>query len=151
MEKIPISKANRIREEFIAGTLPRTNLAAELGINHYREWHKANKICRFYNRRVRTISAEDEVILNKWRNSVTREQWKKATVIFGSFNKRSLAELMAQIEKARETILLWTPEFKATSTPKTSALYAARNRYALNMYSHYRMLCNAATFYPQKF
>jgi len=189
MEKIPVSKANRIREEFIAGTLHRTNLAAELGLHrrtvgkhaeklkqiktlyperlsdftfelskkarpetrlyqeliavlpilidradtpclfaeslwadyrkvypqgysiywfehHYRAWSKAHKLCRFYNRRVRVISNEDDTILQKWRNSGTREQWKKATVILGSFHKRHLTELMQQVEKARETVLL---------------------------------------------
>jgi transposase len=201
MEKIPVSKANRIREEFIDGTLHRTNLAAELGLHrrtvgkhaeklkqiktlypaklpdftfvlpkkirprtrlfqelmailpdlidradtpclfaeslwadyrkvypqgyglywfehHYRTWFKANKICRFYNRRVRIISKEDDIILQKWRNSGTREQWKKATLILGSFHKRPLTELMQQVEKARETVLLWIDNYKSGGITK---------------------------------
>jgi transposase len=84
---------------------------------HYNEWRKIHKVCRYSNRRVRLIDPEQEGVLKQWRNAGDREQWKKATVIFGSFNGRPLAEMMEQVEKARETVLLWIDNFKSGGIP----------------------------------
>ncbi|MDO3641313.1 IS630 family transposase [Mucilaginibacter sp. L3T2-6] len=80
--------------------------------HHYRAWRASNQVCRFYNQRVRVISPEDDAILQKWRSAGSREQWKKATVILGSFAGRTLAELMGQVEKTRPTLLEWIENYK---------------------------------------
>jgi transposase len=198
MKRIPLSKASRIREDWLKGKVHLTNLALELGLNrktvsghirefreiqrlypdqaknlafrlpkhprprtrlyqeliallpdlieraatprlmlvhlwadyrsvyprgyglfwfevHYNAWRKEHRICRYTNRRIRSISPDEEKVLSEWRNTGNREQWKKATVIFGSFHQRPLAELMSQVEKTRETVLLWIDHFKSGS------------------------------------
>ncbi|MDB4921819.1 IS630 family transposase [Mucilaginibacter sp.] len=201
MEKIPVSKINRIREDFLAGGIHRTNLAKELKLNrrtvgkyvrefkqiaqlypgkekdfnfrlprkrraqtqlfkdlsailpvlieraktprlqlihlwadyrtvypggyglfwfefHYNNWRNENQVCPYWNRRIRQIDPFDEAVLLKWKNTGSREEWKKATVILGSYHGRPLAEMLLQVEKARETVLLWIDNFKTGGIPK---------------------------------
>jgi hypothetical protein len=70
MEKIPVSKANRIREEFIAGTLHRTNLAAELGLHRRPVGKHAEKLKQIktlhHPPRQSLISVPDEINRQAW-------------------------------------------------------------------------------------
>ncbi|MFD0765455.1 IS630 family transposase [Mucilaginibacter lutimaris] len=82
---------------------------------HYNIWRNEHQICRYSHRRVRSISPGEEKILLIWRNAGSRERWQKATVILGSFANRPLSEMMAQVEKTRDTLLIWIDHFKTGS------------------------------------
>lgn len=85
---------------------------------HYNSWRREHQVCRYYNRRVKHISPEQENVLLRWKNTGSREEWKKATVILGSYGKRPLQDLVRQVEKARETVLLWIDNFKSGGIEK---------------------------------
>lgn len=61
----------------------------------------------YTHRRVRAISAEDRAILESWRTSNKTNYWRKAVVILGSFQKKSIIEMAAQVERGRATIQWW--------------------------------------------
>lgn len=80
--------------------------------HHFIAWRRANDICLFLHRRVNFISNEDRAILNKWRNSADRDNWKRAVVILGSEARRKVEQMAEQVETRVVTVLKWIDNYK---------------------------------------
>jgi len=79
---------------------------------HYMAWRKHTNACIYIHRRVCSIDAEDMAVLERWRTGNKNNQWKRAVVLLGSFQKRNLHEMAKQVERNIRTVQNWIDHYK---------------------------------------
>lgn len=77
-------------------------------------WRNKTNTCTFVHRRVKVIPAEDRAILNSWYRSNRKDRWAMALVLLGSFDKRNIRDMAAQVEHHWTTVLIWIEKYKKT-------------------------------------
>jgi transposase len=80
----------------------------------YLDWKKRTGACVYTHRRIRTIADTDRPILESWLHSNRKDQWEMAVVLLGSFEKRNLKEMAAQVGHVVPTLLNWLEKYQRT-------------------------------------
>ncbi len=96
---------------------------------HYIAWRRLTAACIYTHRRVRSIHADDLAELERWKSGGRTITWKRAVVLLGSFHKRNVHEMAAQIEQSVRTVQRWIDHYKEKRLtgiiPKPSGTNAA--------------------------
>ncbi len=79
---------------------------------HYINWQRKTKACIYIHRRIKTITVEDRAILLRWKSSNKNNEWKRAVVLLGSYEKRNVHEMAAQVEHSVRTVMRWIDYYK---------------------------------------
>lgn len=79
---------------------------------HYIAWRRKTAACIYTHRRVRVIHPGDFPELEAWKTGGRTGKWKRAVVLLGSFQKRNVHEMAAQVEHSVRTVQRWIDHYK---------------------------------------